>query len=86
MFDDQPPPRSKAANALIGLAMCICSFVVAVQLGIHTLCGPGKGYNSGGGSNADGVVFIIAVLVIIASAAGGLVCFVWLLVELTRGR
>ena len=86
MSEDQPPPKSKVARALTGLAMCVCSCVVAFEVGMHSLCGPRGAISYGGGSNAAGIMVLISVIVIPVSALGAVACLVWLLVELTRGR
>ena len=71
MFDEKSSERASIVKPLIGMAICVCLFVVAILVGFVTSCGPGKGYNSGGASQAAGVLVLLLLLAPVVGGIGG---------------
>ena len=74
---DESPVRSplSVAKPLIGMAICVCLFVVSIMLAI-SLCG---GLNSGGGNSAmSAFVFFL----LVGSVLGFIGCLLWLVIVL----
>jgi hypothetical protein len=78
---EEKPSKLDSAKPVIGLAICICTFVVSIMVGFYAICGPGGsgGYNREG---TPGPLASVAVFFLFASVAGVVGCFIWLIVAL----
>ena len=77
------PARPSLWRPLVGMAICVCLFVVALLIDVMTLCGAGAiGYGASGHVSAAAEAGLL--LLFWSPVAGFVGCTVWLLVAAVR--
>ena len=77
MVDESPKRRSQIKSPIIGLGICVLTFVVGVFLAFETMIG------FGGRHPADSVTAVVDFL-LAAPIVGGAICLVWFVAALVR--